>query len=128
MKRKTSGNNRRLLIALACACGAVWGAAQKATNRTAAAPYAVVAGTVFLESGLSLPGAAVTLIPRDAPKAKKLQASSDGRGEFAFRVPPSPANYIVKASLKGFQTVQKDVSVSGEERVDVTLTLEKTSK
>jgi len=128
MKRKKNGSRLRLLIALALACGAVCGAAQKSPDRRAAEPYAVVAGTVFRESGLSLPGAAVTLQLRDGSKGRKLQALSDGRGEFAFRVPPSAADYIVRASLKGFQTAEKVVSVAGEERVDVTLTLEKASK
>lgn len=97
------------------------------------APHAVVAGTVFRENGFSLPGAAVTLTVKDAPgvpkkKMKKLQSVSDGRGEFAFRVPPEGATYVVRASLKGFQAVEKEASVSGEERVDVTLMLPAESK
>lgn len=93
------------------------------------APHAVVAGTVFRESGFSLPGAAVTLSVKDAPKkVKKLQSVSDSRGEFAFRVPPGAATYLVRASLKGFQPVEKEASVSGEERVEVTLVLPAESK
>jgi hypothetical protein len=132
MKRKTNGSSRWLLLALLCVGGAVWPVAQRAvaqkTDRRATEPHAVVAGTVFLESGLSLQGAEVTLMLHDSPKGKKLQATSDARGEFAFRVPPSPAAYVVRASLKGFQTAEKDVSVSGEERVDINLVLEKASK
>lgn len=93
------------------------------------APHAVVAGTVFRESGFSLPGAAVTLAVKDAPKKlKKLQSVSDSRGEFAFRVPPGQATYVVRASLKGFQPVEKEASVSGDERVEVTLVLPAESK
>jgi hypothetical protein len=96
------------------------------------APHAVVAGTVFRENGFSLPGATLTLAVKQAPgvskKTKKLQAASDSRGEFAFRVPPAAATYVVKASLKGFQSVEKEASVSGEERVEVTLVLPSESK
>ncbi len=97
------------------------------------APHAVVAGTVFRESGFSLPGAAVTLAVKDAPgvpkkSSKKLQSVSDSRGEFAFRVPPGQATYVVRASLKGFQPVEKEASVSGDERVEVTLVLPAESK
>jgi hypothetical protein len=96
------------------------------------APHAVVAGTVFRENGFSLPGAEVTLAVKQAPgvskKTKKLQSVSDSRGEFAFRVPPGAATYVVKASLKGFQSVEKEASVSSEERVEVTLVLPSESK
>jgi hypothetical protein len=90
--------------------------------------YTVVAGTVFRESGFSLPGATVTLAAKDAPKAKKLQSVSDARGEFAFRVPPQPSTYLVRASLKGFQSAEKEAAVTGEELVEVTLTLLSESK
>jgi hypothetical protein len=116
-----------LLAAALCGSALLLGAAD--TNE---APHAAVAGTVFRENGFSLPGAAVTLGGKDAPgvskKKKKLQSVSDGRGEFAFRVPPGPATYVVRASLKGFQSVEKETSVSGEERAEVTLVLPSESK
>lgn len=105
-------------------CASMLGAADKND-----APHAVVAGTVFRENGFSLPGATVTLVVKDAnKKAKKLQSVSDSRGEFAFRVPPGAATYVVRASTKGFQAVEKEASVSGEERVEVTLMLPAESK
>jgi uncharacterized GH25 family protein len=109
-------------------CALLLGAADK--NE---APHAVVAGTVFRENGFSLPGATVTLTVKDAPgvpktKTKKLQSVSDSRGEFAFRVPPGAGTYVVRASLKGFQPVEKEASVSGEERVEVTIMLPAESK
>jgi len=88
----------------------------------------VIAGTVFRENGFSLAGAAVTLSPKDAAKVKKMQSVSDSRGEFAFRVPARPGAYIIKASLKGFQSAEKEVSLAGEERVEVTLALSSESK
>jgi hypothetical protein len=92
------------------------------------APYAVVAGSVFRESGFSLPGATVTLAVKDAPKVKKLQSVSDARGEFAFRVPPEAGTYVVRASMKGYQPAEKEASLTGEERVEVTLVLSSESK
>jgi len=104
-------------------CGLLASAAGKKPE-----PYAVVAGTVVREDGFSLPGASVTLLPKDVPKAKKLEAVSDARGEFAFRVPAGAASYVVKAVRKGFQPAEKEASVSGDGRVDVTLTLSAESK
>ncbi len=94
--------------------------------------YSVVAGTVFRESGLSLPGASVTLAPENEAGAKvrvkKLTATSDGRGEFAFRVPAVAAKYVVQATMKGYSSETKTVFVSAEERIDVTLSLREESK
>lgn len=116
------------LLAALCCCALLLSAADRND-----APHAVVAGTVFRESGFLLRGAAVTLAVKDAPgvtkkTAKKLQSMSDSRGEFAFRVPPGPGTYVVRASLKGFQAVEKEASVSGDERVEVTLVLPAESK
>jgi hypothetical protein len=117
-----------LIVAALCGCALPLAAAER--NDT---PHAVVAGTVFRENGFSLPGATVTLAVKDVPgvptkKMKKLQSVSGGRGEFAFRVSPGAATYVVRASLKGFQAVEKEASVSGEERVEVTLVLSAESK
>jgi hypothetical protein len=90
--------------------------------------YAVIAGTVFRENGFSLAGAAVTLSSKDEAKIIKMQSVSDSRGEFAFRVAAKPGAYIIKASLKGFQPAEKQVSVVGAERVEVTLALSSESK
>jgi len=107
-------------LAVLLLCGLLSSAAGKKPE-----PYAVVAGTVFREDGFSLPGASVTLLPKDAPKGKKLEAMSDARGEFAFRVPAGAAAYVVKAARKGFQPAEKEAS---EGRVDVTLILSAESK
>jgi len=113
---------------------ALWGCALLHSAADAnGAPHAVVAGTVFRENGFSLPGAAVTLAVKDAAgvpekKARKLQAVSGARGEFAFRVPPAAATYIVRAAPKGFQPVENEAAVSGEERVEVTFVLPAESK
>ncbi len=78
----------------------------------------------FCDPGFALPDANVILALRDDPKAKKLQqAVTSPHGEFSFRVPPESAAYIVKASAKGYQPAEKEASVSGEDRVEITLTL-----
>src|SRR5882724_951772 len=97
----TSGSRSLLAIALlilgaAVAIGADKKSGKKSDKNNVEA-YALIAGTVFRESGFALPGAEVTLTPEagEAPNAKnkKLKAISDARGEFAFRVPPLPWRY-----------------------------------
>jgi hypothetical protein len=116
------------LIAAVLMLGAGWlgfAAAKKHQPGT----YAVVAGTVFKDPGFALPDANVTLTLRDDPKAKKMQQEvTTPRGEFSFQVPAAPATYVVKASLRGFRPDQKEAAISGEDRVEVTLTLVPESK
>jgi hypothetical protein len=122
------------LLAAGLIVTGLWGCAFLLSGADANdAAHAVVAGTVFRENGFSLPGAAVTLAVKDAggvpaKKSKKLQAVSDARGEFAFRVPPGAATYVLRASMKGFQPVEKEAAVAGEERVEVTFVLPSESK
>jgi hypothetical protein len=73
-----------------------------------------------------VPGAEVVLAPAAAPsnsKIKKRKEFADSRGEFVFRVPPGPMDYVVTASAKGFNSVEKPVTVHADERVDVTFLL-----
>lgn len=97
--------------------------------------YAVVAGTVFQESGFALPRAEVALRPVSGDsgtsahkKMKELQAVSDRRGEFAFRVPASPGRYTILVRAKGYAGQEKAVAVTSSERVDVTFQLQRESK
>ena len=95
--------------------------------------YSLVDVSVFREPGLALPDAKLTLIPNPAPdqaplKMKKLEAVSNERGEFVFRVPAAPMRYDVKVAARGFNHDQKTVSIQGEERVDVTFLLHEESK
>ena len=97
------------------------------------AAYAVIAGTVFREDGFALPGARVTLIrkPESASKARKAKAqemAANFRGEFAFRVPPEDAGYMVRASAKGFVSAEKELEMRDGNRLDVTLSLAPESK
>ena len=121
-----SGSRLAPLLALTLSGGMLLLAGDK---KKAAEPYAIVAGTVFREPGFALPDANVVLMLRGDPKARKLQQAVTGfRGEFAFRVAPAPATYVVKASLKGFHPEEKEAAIGGEERVEVTLVLAPESK
>jgi hypothetical protein len=92
-------------------------------------PETVIAGSVFHDPGYALPEATVTLLLRDDPKHKKLaQLETTYRGEFAFHVPSTPAVYVVKASAKGYRSEEKEASVTGPDRVDLTFTLEPETK
>lgn len=124
--RKKPGSRLLSLLAIVCACALVSIAGDK---KKPVENYAIVAGTIFREPGFALPDATVAVFVRGDPKGKKLQqAVTNFRGEFAFRVPPVSATYVVKASLKGFHPQEKEVSVAGEERVDVTIVLAPESK
>jgi hypothetical protein len=91
--------------------------------------YAVIAGTVFQESGHALAGAAITVgeKPEDGsvPRRKALKGTSDGRGEFAFRVPSIPVRYTVTIEASGYLAQDKEVVVSGEQRLDLYFQMER---
>ena len=96
-------------------------------------PYGLVAGTVFREPGFALPGAQVTVVANPEQgqtpvKIKKMQALSDVRGEFAFRVPPVAMRYTIHVSANGYHPEEKSVSIQGEERTEATFQLRRESK
>lgn len=131
-RKKRSGASFALLLPVLLLTSAL-PQATAAKKKLAPATYGLVAGTVFQESGYALPEANVVLLPNAEPgsapaKVKKLEAVSDARGEFVFRVPPVAMRYTLTASAKGFQAQQKSVAVQGEERVDVTFQLQAESK
>jgi hypothetical protein len=90
--------------------------------------FALIAGTVFRDSGFALPGAEVSLKPTPEgaakPKIRSVKTISDRRGEFAMRVPAAPMRYTVRVKAQGFREQSKPVSISGDERVDVYFHLE----
>jgi hypothetical protein len=99
--------------------------------------YAVISGSVFQDSGYSLPGANVALAPEVQPgdasdkakdKTKKMETVSDARGEFVFRVLPGPMHYTVTVDATGYRIQRKTVNVADQERVEVTFRLERESK
>jgi hypothetical protein len=98
-------------------------------------PIAVIAGTVFRDPGFAFPGARIRLEPAPQSatsdtirgkvkvKVKKMEAVSDQRGEFAFRVPPVPMRYNLSITATGHLPDQREVIVAGEGRQDVFVTL-----
>src|SRR5512141_1509929 len=89
--------------------------------KKAAAPYAIVSGTVFRDPGFAQPGASVVLALKSAPARKLQRQISSPRGEFSFRVPPGPQTYLVTATLKGFQTVRQELQIQDQEQINATL-------
>ena len=96
--------------------------AARAAGQKPAASDGVIVGSVFNESGRSLPGARVVVAPEGAPK-KKRQAASDGRGEFAVRVPAGAGRYVVSVEAQGFAAQSKTVEVFESEKTSVTFLL-----
>jgi Carboxypeptidase regulatory-like domain len=129
MKRRKR-KKRIISLLLLAAAFALPGVADK---KKAAEPYFLLDGTVFRESGFALPNAEVLVIPDPAAgsppaKIKKMQAISNSRGEFAFRLPATPMHYVVRVSAKGYHNEEKPVTVEGEDRLDLTFQLHEQSK
>lgn len=86
---------------------------------------AVIAGTVFRDTGFSLPGADVVVKPAPAGgKKQEWKASSDARGEFALRVPAGPASYNLIVIANGYRPQEKAVTLAGQERVEFSIQME----
>jgi len=133
MKTRSSRNKRvpgRSVLVLAAIAATALAAGAK--DKKEQAPYALIFGTVFQESGLSLPGARIEIVPatelQGARKFKRLEAVSDSRGEFAFRVPVEEMTYKLTARAAGYIPQEKTTQAAGEVRVDVFFRLEAASK
>ena len=94
-------------------------------------PYALIFGTVWDPDNRPIYGIKVKIRRADDRKPK-WELFSDHNGEFAQRVPPGPADYLVWADLKGVKSqsgkqleLEKEVPVhiTAEERVDIGLHL-----
>lgn len=86
---------------------------------------AFLRGSVFSESGRSLPGVRVELAKIVSENSiQKLDSRVTGEtGEFVFRLPPDTAKYRVTAKAAGTQLASKDVEVDGAAVYRVSLTL-----
>jgi len=121
--------NRRFLLILPFAAGAVFQDSGRAQKRKSETESALLVGTVFRDPGFAFPGVQVLLEP--APdgetsakvKVKKMKAVSDSRGEFSFRVPAAAMRYTLKFQAEGFVPETKEVVVSGPDRQDIYVTL-----
>ena len=121
MKRKRNRTCRpALAVGLALALLGMAGAAEKKKSKVV--PQAILAGTVFQESGFLLRGARVVVYNTERPKDKK-EAATDMQGEFAVRVPAGKASYTIEVRAPGFAAATKKVDVAGDERLDMTFRL-----
>jgi hypothetical protein len=130
MKRKRKKKSISLVVVLLAGALSLTAAGKK---KAVPEPYGLVAVSVFHEPGLALPEAELTLTPASvpdapAPKGKKIQGTTDVRGEYVFRVPSATASYVVKVVAKGYHGEEKPVTVHGEERAEVTFMLREESK
>jgi hypothetical protein len=67
-------------------------------------PYALIFGTVWGPDDHPVYGVTVKIRrATDKPKKVRWEVYSDHNGEFAQRVPPGDADYILWADLKGFK-------------------------
>jgi hypothetical protein len=111
-----------ILLSALLVC-AVCGALQK--DPKPGEPYALIFGTLLGPD--NRPVAGVTIKIRQAEKKKaRWEHTSDRRGEFARRVPPGPADYVIWADLKDRQAAEKTavkVHLNGDERRDIILHL-----
>lgn len=114
--KKTTGISRRFIFL-------------SAVLLAAESPYAVIAGTVFRDSGLAFAGVEVELIPSQPGKKNKKQVfRTNGRGEFAFRVPAAPMEYSIGVKPDGYRPDLKRVKIVGDERVEHNFLLDRASK
>lgn len=120
-RTKKRTGRRALLVTLAgllLPAARVWGKKEKGAQ-------AVIAGTVFRDTGFLLRGAEVIVKPTPAGRKKQeWKALSDARGEFALRVPAGPASYNLIVSASGYRSQEKTVTLAGEERVEFSFQME----
>jgi Carboxypeptidase regulatory-like domain len=91
---------------------------------------AFIRGSVFGESGRSIPGVRVELARIiDENSTQKLDARITGEtGEFVFRLPPETAKYRVTVKTDGAEPASKDVEVDGAAVYRIALTLKPVAK
>lgn len=115
---------RRSTFLLVMLAGLTFGEQKPEKNKVS---VSIIGGTVFRAPGFSFPSVEVLLEPapegKTSIKVKKMKAFTDSRGEYSFRVPPKPMRYNLTFQAKGHAKETKQVTVSGEERQDVFVTL-----
>jgi hypothetical protein len=114
----------RRLLPLCAGVLLVWPATALAQKKES---VAIISVSVFRDPGFSLPGAEIDLQPdpevKTSIKVKKMKAVSDRRGELNFRVPAAAMRYTLTFRAKGYQSETRQVTIAGEERQDVFVTM-----
>lgn len=121
-RRQGAGRRPRAwLVALAAVLSIA--APAEAQRRKQPQSYAVIAGTVFQETGMSLPGAQITVTALESEGGRKVtkavRGTSNPQGEFAIRVPAGSMRYNVRVEARGFEPAEKEVQVEWDQRVEV---------
>jgi len=112
--RKTTGISRRGWLFFLSS--GLWGQSS----------YAVIAGSVFRETGHAFGGVDVRMRPVTASKKNKPQRfQTNTRGEFSFRVPAGEMEYELEIAVRGYRTEVKRVKIEGEERVEQNFVLDR---
>ncbi len=99
----------------------------KSVQPAARKDYALIYGTVWGADDRPVAGVPI-IIRRASGKKAKWELVSDGRGEFAQRVPVGAQDYIVQANIKtpkGQPRPEVTVHIDDNERKDVSLHLSK---
>jgi len=118
---------RLVLLGALGLSGMAWGKDKKEKKKAGrkGGPLGLVSGTVFHPEGLSLPGATVTAYATDGGK-DKWEGMSDGRGEFALRVPATTegVTYRVRAEAKGMGPQERELTAYEAQRTTANFRLE----
>jgi hypothetical protein len=86
----------KLAVALCLAISLSYSAAQKESSKR---HYGLISGTAYGPDDRPIYGVKITIHP-DGKKHPSWDLVSDRRGEFAQRVPPGPADYIVDGQVE----------------------------
>lgn len=122
-KRKTKKIGRRSVLFLLGGL-ALPSLAKDKNKKKEREPQALVAGTIFRNTGHALRGAEVSVVYSESGRKGAWKGLSDSRGEFAVRIPAGAASYTVSIKAEGFRTQQKSVTVSADERIDLSFLME----
>jgi hypothetical protein len=112
--------SRRLVLLSALGFGGMAWSKDKKEKKEAGrkgGPLGLLSGTVFHPEGLSLPGAKVTAYATGGGK-DKWEGMTDGRGEFALRVPATTegVTYRLRAEANGMQPQERELTAYEAQR------------
>ncbi len=107
-----------ILLGLLLLCGGL-AASPQGTSQEHRKPFALIRGTAYGPDDMPLYGARVE-VHLAGKKHPSWSLVSDHRGEFAQRVPPGPADYVItgEAEIRDPQTNKKK-RVRGETKVHI---------
>ena len=128
-RRRALAWSAALLLSLTAMGGVLEAVPQSSTSaeKNAKKDYALIYGTVWGPDNHTVAGVPIS-IRRVSDKKPKWELVSDGRGEFAQRVPVGKQDYIVQANIKmpkGQPKPEVNVHIDDNERKDISIHLTK---